>query len=67
MMLNANSKIKGSKDLAKYEKARKLAKIIDKVRDNYKEDLKAKEMVARQRAVAMYKKVNKNQQVFDEI
>ena len=53
-MLNANSKIKGEKDLAKYEKARKLAKIIDRVRDNYKQDLKSKEMAVRQRAVAMY-------------
>jgi len=54
IMLNANSKIKGEKDLAKYEKARKLAKIIDRIRDNYKQDLKSKEMAVRQRAVAMY-------------
>lgn len=54
VMLNANSKIKGCKDLAKYEKARMLHKIVDKVRANYQEDLKAKEMASRQRAVAMY-------------
>ena len=59
VMLNANSKIKGSKDLAKYEKARKLHKIVDKVRANYQEDLKAKEMAVRQRAVAMYRKIKR--------
>merc|ERR1712228_861887 len=54
IMLNANSKIKGEKDLAKYEKARKLATIIDRIRSTYKQDLKSKEMAVRQRAVAMY-------------
>ena len=34
-MLNANSRIKGEKDFAKYEKARKLKEIIDEVRSSY--------------------------------
>lgn len=38
----------------KYEKARELAKHIDNIRENYKEDFKSKEMRIRQRAVAMY-------------
>ena len=54
IMLNANSQIKGTKDLAKYEKARNLHKIIDKIRADYREDLKSKEMAIRQRAVCCY-------------
>lgn len=54
VMLNPSSKLKGEKDWQKYETARKLAKFIDKIRDDYKEDWKSKEMRIRQRAVAMY-------------
>lgn len=54
VMLNANSKIKGEKDLAKYEKARKLHQIIKTIREDYKNDWKSKEMSVRQRAVAIY-------------
>jgi len=54
VMLGANSKIKGSKDHLKYEKARKLHKIIDRVRENYTADFKDREMLKRQRAIAMY-------------
>lgn len=53
-MLNPSSKLKGEKDWQKYETARKLAKTIDKIRQDYTADLKSKEMKVRQRAVAMY-------------
>ena len=53
-MLNPSSKLKGEKDWQKYETARKLAKCIDKIRQEYTVDLKSKEMKVRQRAVALY-------------
>lgn len=53
-MLNPSSKLKGEKDWQKYETARKLAKTIDKIRQDYIADWKSKEMRIRQRAVAMY-------------
>ncbi|XP_026726985.1 DNA topoisomerase I, mitochondrial isoform X3 [Trichoplusia ni] len=54
VMLNPSSKLKGEKDMQKYETARKLHKCIDNIRKTYKEDWKAKEMRVRQRAVALY-------------
>lgn len=54
VMLNPSSKLKGEKDWQKYETARKLAQSIDKIRAEYKEDWKSKEMRIRQRAVALY-------------
>jgi len=54
VMLNAASRVKGERDWQKYEKARKLHRYIDKLRENYTEDWKAKEMKVRQRAVAIY-------------
>ena len=54
IMLNAASKLKGEKDWMKYETARKLHKRIRKIRENYREDWKSKEMKIRQRAVALY-------------
>jgi len=54
IMLNPSSKLKGEKDWAKYEKARKLKGEIGKIRDDYMEDMKSKEMRLRQRAVALY-------------
>lgn len=54
VMLNPSSKLKGEKDWQKYEMARKLAKTIGKIRNDYREDWKSKEMRIRQRAVAMY-------------
>lgn len=54
VMLNPSSKIKGEKDYAKYETARRLKKKIDKIRDTYREEWKSKEMKIRQRAVALY-------------
>ncbi|KAM9753932.1 DNA topoisomerase I, mitochondrial isoform 2-T3 [Menidia menidia] len=54
IMLNANSKLKGEKDWEKYEIARKLKSCVDGIRNQYLKDLKSKEMVTRQRAVALY-------------
>ncbi|XP_049822944.1 DNA topoisomerase I, mitochondrial isoform X2 [Aethina tumida] len=54
IMLNPSSKLKGEKDMQKYETARKLHKCIDKIRKEYREDWKSKEMRIRQRAVALY-------------
>nr|XP_050847463.1 DNA topoisomerase I, mitochondrial [Vespula vulgaris] len=54
VMLNPSSKLKGEKDWQKYETARKLAASIDKIRAEYREDWKSKEMRIRQRAVALY-------------
>ena len=46
--------LKGEKDWMKYEKARDLHRCVDKIRANYIEDWKSKEMRIRQRAVALY-------------
>ncbi|KAK2161661.1 hypothetical protein LSH36_112g05100 [Paralvinella palmiformis] len=54
VMLNAASKLKGEKDFKKYEMARNLHKVVDRIRAQYREDWKSKEMRVRQRAVAMY-------------
>lgn len=54
VMLNPASRLKGEKDWQKYEKARSLHKIVDRVRTNYQNDWKSKEMRLRQRAVALY-------------
>lgn len=54
VMLNPSSKLKGEKDWQKYETARRLHKSIDKIRREYREDWKSKEMRIRQRAVALY-------------
>jgi len=54
IMLNPSSKLKGEKDWQKYEKARKLKDKIEKIREDYMQDLKSKEMRVRQRAVALY-------------
>ena len=44
----------GEKDWAKYEVARKLKDHVDKIREQYRDDWKSKEMKVRQRAVAVY-------------
>lgn len=54
VMLNPTSRLKAEKDWGKYEQARKLKTHVDKIRAQYREDLKSKEMRVRQRAVAMY-------------
>ncbi|GLE03796.1 hypothetical protein PINS_up012698 [Pythium insidiosum] len=52
--LAASSSFKGKSDLAKYEKARRLKKYIDKIRKDYQKGLKAKDMFVRQRSTAMW-------------
>ncbi|XP_006639584.2 DNA topoisomerase 1 isoform X1 [Lepisosteus oculatus] len=54
IMLNPSSRIKGEKDWQKYETARRLKKCVDRIRNQYREDWKSKEMKIRQRAVALY-------------
>ncbi|KAL7842958.1 hypothetical protein AOLI_G00244700 [Acnodon oligacanthus] len=54
IMLNSSSRIKGEKDWQKYETARGLKKCVDRLRAQYREDWKSKEMRVRQRAVALY-------------
>uniref|UniRef100_A0A8C7Y3B0 DNA topoisomerase I n=1 Tax=Oryzias sinensis TaxID=183150 RepID=A0A8C7Y3B0_9TELE len=54
IMLNPSSRIKGEKDWQKYETARRLKKCVDRIRAQYREDWKSKEMRVRQRAVALY-------------
>lgn len=46
--------LKGEKDWQKYETARRLKKCVDRIRTQYREDWKSKEMRIRQRAVALY-------------
>ncbi|KAG8182189.1 hypothetical protein JTE90_017140 [Oedothorax gibbosus] len=54
IMLNPSSRLKGEKDLNKYETARKLKAHADRIRADYTRDFKSKEMRVRQRAVALY-------------
>ncbi|KAF7209959.1 DNA topoisomerase 1-like [Nothobranchius furzeri] len=54
IMLNPSSRIKGEKDWQKYETARCLKKCVDRIRTQYRDDWKSKEMRIRQRAVALY-------------
>lgn len=46
--------VQGEKDWQKYETARRLKKCVDRIRAQYREDWKSKEMRIRQRAVALY-------------
>ncbi|RHY27951.1 hypothetical protein DYB32_006408 [Aphanomyces invadans] len=52
--LAASSSFKGKSDMEKYEKARRLKKCIAKIRKDYTEGLKAKDMFTRQRSTAMW-------------
>jgi len=54
VMLAANSDVKGQSDHKKFEKARELKKYIDKIRNEYRRDLKSELMADRQRATAVY-------------
>ncbi|KIW92412.1 uncharacterized protein Z519_07396 [Cladophialophora bantiana CBS 173.52] len=54
VMLAANSDIKGQSDYKKFEKARELKKHIDRIRKDYKKELKSELMAERQKATAMY-------------
>lgn len=44
----------GEKDWQKYETARRLKKCVERIRAQYREDWRSKEMRIRQRAVALY-------------
>ncbi|KAL9106432.1 MAG: hypothetical protein Q9227_008520 [Pyrenula ochraceoflavens] len=54
VMLAANSDIKGQSDYKKFEKARELKKHIDRIRKDYRREMKDDLMEKRQRATAMY-------------
>ncbi|KAF2719941.1 DNA topoisomerase I [Polychaeton citri CBS 116435] len=54
VMLAANSDVKGQSDYKKFEKARELKKYIDKIRRDYRRELKSEIMAERQRATAIY-------------
>jgi len=54
VMLAASSDVKGQSDFKKFEKARELKKHIDKIRKDYRKNLKAEMMADRQMATAMY-------------
>ncbi|EMP26641.1 DNA topoisomerase I [Chelonia mydas] len=54
IMLNPSSKLKGEKDWQKYEVARRLKDVVDKIRSQYRADWKSREMKKRQRSVALY-------------
>lgn len=47
-------KLQGEKDWEKYEVARKLKSCVEDIRTQYLHDLRSKQMVTRQRAVALY-------------
>ncbi|KAL4655314.1 DNA topoisomerase 1 isoform X1 [Arapaima gigas] len=53
IMLNPSSRIKGEKDWQKYETARRLKKCVDRIRAQYRDDWKSKEMRIRQRALCL--------------
>ncbi|GAA5977985.1 hypothetical protein JCM11641_004348 [Rhodosporidiobolus odoratus] len=54
VFLAAGSSLKGQSDLKKFEKARSLKEHVDRIRRDYTNDLKSKEMATRQRATAVY-------------
>lgn len=54
IMLNPTSRLKGEKDWAKYEVARKLKDCVEDIRKQYTVDMRHKEMKIRQRSVAVY-------------
>ncbi|KIP06988.1 hypothetical protein PHLGIDRAFT_71833 [Phlebiopsis gigantea 11061_1 CR5-6] len=54
VFLAAGSSLKGQSDMQKFEKARDLKKHVNRVRAAYNDNLKSKEMKARQMATAMY-------------
>ncbi|KAL3798661.1 hypothetical protein HJC23_004412 [Cyclotella cryptica] len=54
MQLAAQSSFKGKSDRSKYNKAAKLCGNIDKIRANYKKNLKSKSLETRQIATAMW-------------
>ncbi|GIY62723.1 DNA topoisomerase 1, partial [Caerostris extrusa] len=54
IVLDRSSDLKDNKDWQKYETARKLKDHVNRIRDEYIRDFKTKDMLIRQRAVAVY-------------
>jgi len=54
MMLDPSSSLKGRNGWQKFEKARRLGTEINKIREDYMEDMTSTDMRVRQRAVAVY-------------
>eukprot|EP00922_Rhytidocystis_sp_ex-Travisia-forbesii_P025239 GHVS01037057.1.p1 GENE.GHVS01037057.1~~GHVS01037057.1.p1 ORF type:complete len:607 (+),score=116.47 GHVS01037057.1:219-2039(+) len=54
MYLAAQSKFKGLNDFLKYEKARKLKDYVDRIRQDYSQKMKSRDMVERQLGTATY-------------
>ncbi|XP_005086022.1 DNA topoisomerase I, mitochondrial isoform X2 [Mesocricetus auratus] len=54
VMLNPSSKLKGEMDWHKYEVARRLRRVVDKIRAQYRADWESPETKKRQLAVALY-------------
>ncbi|EGW15274.1 DNA topoisomerase I, mitochondrial [Cricetulus griseus] len=54
IILNPSSKLKGEMDWHKYEVARRLRGVVNKIRAQYQADWKSPEMKKRQLAVALY-------------
>ncbi|XP_070605402.1 DNA topoisomerase I, mitochondrial isoform X2 [Erythrolamprus reginae] len=54
IMLNPSSKLKGEKDWEKYEVARRLKKVVHRIRRQYRDDWKSKDLKKRQISVALY-------------
>lgn len=54
VFLAGNSKFKGMNDMKKYEKARKLKNLIDKIREDYFNQMKSSETEKQQLGVATY-------------
>eukprot|EP00747_Dinoflagellata_sp_TGD_P211247 gnl/TRDRNA2_/TRDRNA2_84451_c0_seq4.p1 gnl/TRDRNA2_/TRDRNA2_84451_c0~~gnl/TRDRNA2_/TRDRNA2_84451_c0_seq4.p1 ORF type:complete len:771 (+),score=215.04 gnl/TRDRNA2_/TRDRNA2_84451_c0_seq4:66-2378(+) len=50
----ATSGLKGQPDMLKYDRARRLLKVVQKIRDSYQKMWHAKEKIDRQKAVATY-------------
>lgn len=54
VMLAANSSVKGMSDMMKFEKARKVKGIIDKIREDYRSGFESRSLMERQRSVCTY-------------
>jgi DNA topoisomerase-1 len=54
IMFSTEGRFKGESDLAKYEKARKLNKYIDKIREKYKKDINSDDVVKKQLGTVLY-------------
>jgi DNA topoisomerase-1 len=54
IMFSAEGRFKGESDLAKYEKARKLNKYIEKIREEYKKDVHSNDVVKKQLGTVLF-------------